>query len=282
MLNSSSKYLIERNTLVSVVIPTWNRSRFLVDAVQSVIQQDYPFFEVIIVDDQSTDDTKYQISKIQDSRIRYFRTQIGKNIGRSRNFGIKQSSGSLIAFLDSDDLWSHNHLSEALSKLEEHDLVYSNLILIDENGCKIGLLKSRTLSEPQFENLLKFGNPIGTSSVVVRREVIEAVGFFSEDSQFMGIEDYELWVRIANRSADFRHLETATVSYRVHSTSISVAPGNPYSILWKHGRKLKFRSFVKASIHATLNWLRACRRFLLDRSNRLHRRGKVRNLTTGI
>src|SRR6478736_9323873 len=106
--------------LVSIIVPTYNRAHLIGETIQSVIDQSYINWELIIVDDGSTDDTKKKVEEFNDKRIRYFFIEHTGLIGAVRNFGMKNTRGELIAFLDSDDLWLSNKLEYQLSLLKEY------------------------------------------------------------------------------------------------------------------------------------------------------------------
>jgi glycosyltransferase involved in cell wall biosynthesis len=189
--------------LVSVVIPTYNASNFLIKAIQSVINQTYKNWELIIVDDGSTDQTRQIVEEFQkkDSRIKYF-FQNNKGQGAARNLGIKNASGNYIAFLDSDDEFFENKLERVISYFEKDKnigLIYTDAIIIG------GHLYNKRRSEiftPYSGNIytkLLFNNFITTSTVVVRRGVLQDCGLFDESDLLRNFEDYDLWLRIAKK-----------------------------------------------------------------------------------
>ena len=109
----------ENEIFVSVVVPTYNRAHLIGETIQSVIDQTYSNWELIIVDDGSEDDTKNIIDKFADKRIHYFAIDHCGIFGKVRNVGMQRANGDLIAFLDSDDLWKPNKLSFQLSLLKQ-------------------------------------------------------------------------------------------------------------------------------------------------------------------
>src|SRR5688572_27262369 len=111
------KNAIDRNSLISVVIPTFNRAHLISEAIESVLAQSYPNWELIIVDDGSTDETQSLIRNFSDTRIRYFRIEHSGSFGTVRNFGIQASKGEYIAFLDSDDIWDPMKLEKQLQTI---------------------------------------------------------------------------------------------------------------------------------------------------------------------
>ena len=107
---------------VSVILPTYNRAEILKKSIDSVLMQSYPEFELLIVDDGSTDNTKELVASYEDSRIRYLYTEINRGAAAARNFGIENASGNadFIAFEDSDDLWHKDKLKKQIKEMEQH------------------------------------------------------------------------------------------------------------------------------------------------------------------
>jgi glycosyltransferase involved in cell wall biosynthesis len=183
---------------VSVIIPTFNRPQKVVRAVTSVLNQSLKDFEIIVVDDSSTDNTNMALSKYMAS-IRYIRHPVNRGVSAARNIGIKSSAAPWIAFLDSDDYW----LSEKL---------YDQMEFIDRNpgtvACQteeIWIRKGRRVNPKRkhkkssgdiFKQSLKLCL-VSPSSVILRRSLFEEVGLF--DETLPAAEDYDLWLRISCR-----------------------------------------------------------------------------------
>ena len=126
------------NPLISVIIPTFNRSELLLKAIESVEKQIYPNYEILICDDGSTDDTEQAVKPLINDKVRYLK-QENKGPGAARNLGIKSSNGQLIAFLDSDDSWMPEHLSyvvEFFNLYPDADMVYTQNEVISDDGEK--------------------------------------------------------------------------------------------------------------------------------------------------
>lgn len=206
---------------VSVIIPTYNREKYLPEAIDSVLNQTFQDFELIIVDDGSTDNTK-EILKPYLSKIRYI-YQKNKGPSAARNTGIRYSTGEWIAFLDADDIWLLYKLKLQVKYLEEHPdiaLVYADLGVFNEKGViEKNHYLSRKISRPTgyiFQELVM--RPlISTITVMVRKSIFDTVGLFSEDL-LIG-EDYELWLRIA-KNYKIGYLPKVVAMYRIHKLSI--------------------------------------------------------------
>lgn len=192
---------------VSVIIPTYNRADLLPMTVESVFAQTYKNYEIIIVDDGSTDNTKEIVEPyLSKSNIRYF-YQENRKQASARNNGIRNSEGEYIAFLDSDDLWHPEKLDLQVKVLEEHPevgLVYSNQSLLQEDSSKDevryppGVLKSGNI----FKDLLIRKFYCSTSGLLVRKSVLDDVGFFDESLR-NALEDWELSLRISKKYKAF-------------------------------------------------------------------------------
>jgi len=211
--------------LVTVVIPTWNRLPLVEDAVKSVIAQTYPHWELVVIDDGSTDGTAERLSAIRDSRIKVLSAPHGGHLGEVRNRGAAAGSGALIAFLDSDDLWLPRKLEHQVRAMGETGAgwSYSRFELMDESGTTTPLpadafhLKSGDI----VAELFSFKLTMQTSTLVVRRELFEAAGRFSEDPRVYNLgEDYELYMRLALRAHAVAFNETL-VRIRRHAGNTS-------------------------------------------------------------
>lgn len=183
--------------LFSVIIPTYNRAHLIKRTIDSVLQQEYPHFEIIVVDDGSTDNTGEIVKSIHDERIKYIK-QKNSERGAARNTGIKNAIGNYIGFLDSDDIYYPNHLysaKDAIRKTNADFIIHSYNIISGK--------KMMTFKNPNRSNLahalLKMGNFIHTSSVVIKKDFL-INNLFQEDRELSVSEDYELWLRLSART----------------------------------------------------------------------------------
>lgn len=183
-----------RNPFFSIVIPTYNRAGFIQKTILSVLAQDFSDFEIIVVDDGSTDNTKTVVQNILDERVRYHRKDNAER-GAARNTGIQISKGNYITFLDSDDIVYSNHLSTAFDFQfvnKSPDTFHLAYQIISSDG--IVLKKIDTLKSINQD--IVSGNPLSCIGVFVRQDVMRA-NLFNEDRDLSGLEDWELWIRIA-------------------------------------------------------------------------------------
>lgn len=208
--------------LFSVVMPVYNQAKYISQAVQSVIDQTMDSWELLIVDNHSTDETVNLIEAFRDPRIKLSFIDNHGVIAKSRNQAIRSSLGKYIAFLDSDDAWSPSKLEEISLVLDRQPgLIYHWVNLISENGSHIGSTRSRKIVRPIFEDLLIHGNPIVNSSVVVPRKSLIDVGLINESKEVIGVEDYNSWLRLASSGMNFLRIPKILGDYRLHAESIS-------------------------------------------------------------
>lgn len=206
--------------LVSIIMPTYNREKYLPFAIDSVITQTFNNFEMIIVDDGSSDNTKQLIEQYKnDKRIRYFYQE---NQGQSvaRNVGLKQANGKYICFLDSDDLFMPEKLAKQVAFLENNPeiaITHSDEELIDENGHVFSTYNMERYSGILYEKLL-IDNCISITTAMVRRECFEELGMFDETVKVA--DDYELWLRFSTKYK-FHYEAQYFAKYRVMKNQLS-------------------------------------------------------------
>lgn len=206
--------------VVSVVIPTKNRAHYLSFAIQSVLNQTFEDFELLIVDAVSRDSTREVVSGFKDKRIRYIKEEIDRGPSASRNTGIIDSKGEFIAFLDDDDLWMPKKLEKQLSLFRKNqlvDVVYTGCLEFRDKGRILGYRIPQTKGNI-FPRIL-MNNFLGNcSTVMVKKECFDKVGLF--DERLQGFEDYDLWIRLA-KYCQFDYVKEPLVLYRFHEKRIT-------------------------------------------------------------
>lgn len=213
------------NPLVSVVIPTYNRASYLGDAIDSVLQQTYANYEVIVVDDGSTDGTDNLI-QTYGQRVRYIREK-NQGVSVARNEGVRISGGDYIAFLDSDDIWMPDKLGRQISLLNrfpECDLSFSPAWIVNARLDRIQgfpLFGGLAANEITLERLY-LTDIILIPTVLLRRDVFWAVGGFDPDIRFG--EDWLFVLRLLSRGALVAYLSEPLASIRRHSPTQSHFP----------------------------------------------------------
>ena len=218
--------------LVSVVIPTYNSAKFITQTIDSVLSQTYSNYEIIVVDDGSTDASNSICHALAqtDERIRLV-WQRNKGLAAARNTGIRHSMGEYIAFLDSDDLWHPEKLSQHVKLLNQYTNVgvsYSASKFINEQGQEIGLSQQPKCQNIQAKDVF-LRNPVGNGSApVIRKAVFTEISFKTDDDiQFFHeclrqSEDIECWVRIATTTNwQFAGIAQALTYYRVNNGGLS-------------------------------------------------------------
>ena len=199
---------------VSVVIATYNMAAYLPLAVRSALNQTYRDIEVLIVDDGSTDDTNSVVKPfLEDPRTRYIFQQ-NKGQAAAKNRGINESRGRYVAFLDADDLWTHEKLERQLPLFRRSatvGVVYSRVAYIDETGKELGVADNE-LFKGQVSGPLLIRNFIGFGTSIVKKECFDRLGVFDERLQ-MGI-DYDLWLRLSTEY-EFDFVDRPLLHYRL-------------------------------------------------------------------
>ena len=188
-------------------MPNYN-SVFLERAINSVINQIYNNWELIIIDNLSYNSPDILIMKLINKKIKYYKFNNHNNIAKSRNFGITKSKYDWIAFLDSDDVWDKKKLLEVKRVFEKKnsDLVYHTMCYLPKSFGFIKkkiIDKSNHIEEPIFDSLIKSGNGIANSSVVVKKNKLIEIDLISEKKEKYSWEDYDCWLRLASKKIKF-------------------------------------------------------------------------------
>lgn len=210
--------------LVSVVIPTYNHARFLGRALQSVLGQTYTHWEAIVIDNYSTDNTDEVVQGFTDPRITYLKIHNNGVIAASRNAGIRAAKGEWVAFLDSDDWWTEDKLQACFDCINDSvDVVYHDLEIVrtPPSFFRRKAIESLQVKKPVLIDLLVRGNVISTSSILVRKGLLNQIDGMSEDPDMVAAEDYNTWLRIAKLTDGFRYLSGRLGFYKLHNQGVS-------------------------------------------------------------
>ncbi|MEO9468061.1 glycosyltransferase [Parasphingorhabdus sp.] len=222
-----------KQPLISVVMPVYNVERYVREAVQSVLDQTYENFELIIVDDGGTDASINICSEFTDPRISIVR-QANRGLAGARNRGISRAHGTLVAMLDSDDRWLPDKLmlhAIHLTCNSHVDVSYSGSHLIDEDGNRLRVAMRPKLGKISSSDIIA-RNPVGNGSApVIRKTALDKIAFqhpdYSErtcyfDESFKQSEDIECWLRMAlSSSASFEGIGGLLTEYRIVSGALS-------------------------------------------------------------
>ncbi len=222
MIQVNNFIKLKKTDLISVILITYNAEEFVRLAIDSVLNQTYRDFELIIIDDGSIDNTieiiKDYTSK-SDRIISMFYEHSG-NVGKLRNEAIKISKGEYIAIIDGDDIWSEEKLMLQIQFMEQFDLICTNANEIDSAN---NIIKVRYFQENIPEKLtldfLAYKNYVITSSVLMRKDIVIKAGMFEDDVGIRG-EDYILWLNIA-QIGNILFLDRSLIKYRRHTGNLS-------------------------------------------------------------
>ena len=186
--------------MFSVIIPAYNAASFIKNSISSVLDQTVQDFEILVVDDGSTDDTKNVMQSIVDNRLVYI-DQPNGGVSAARNTGILNAKGDYICFLDADDLWKENHLEEILNLINQYPTASVFLTgheILLHNGASIvktcPIVENTLLIDNMFEHIFRHGYFIHTNSIVCKKNAFDVVGLFE-----VGVkngEDDDMWYRL--------------------------------------------------------------------------------------
>ncbi len=222
----------KNNVLISVVVPLYNSEKYIKKTIQSVIRQTYNNWELFIIDDCSIDNSKEIVKKLVESDNRIQLIELDINSGgpaKPRNIGISLSHGEYVAFLDSDDIWYSNKLSQIVQYLIYDDKI--DVVCHDERLKIMGestniVLHHGPYDKDFYKTMLIGGNRLSTSATCVRTSfLMDNNLYFSELSNYVIVEDYDLWLRLANQDAVFKFIENPLGEYAIQNKSISLNTG---------------------------------------------------------
>ncbi|MGQ0569536.1 MAG: glycosyltransferase family 2 protein [Armatimonadota bacterium] len=227
--------------LVSVIIPTYNRAEVVTRAIDSVLAQVYEPIEIVVIDDGSTDETRQAVAAYE-NRVEY-RYGANRERGAARNAGLEATSADLVAFLDSDDEMLPGHLDSLVGALIDRPdvgIAYSRAEFFDDGSGEPFDVFPRSPVEGDAFLECAIANRMTIGSVIVRRALLDRVGWFDEDRELAGMEDWELWTRCLGASAVV-FIPSVTVRIHFHSRN---TVGNPSAMerairsaarkIWEH------------------------------------------------
>ena len=212
------KMMQNKDKLVSIITPLYNGERYIRDTIASVQSQTYKNWEMVIVDDGSTDDSQNIVMELaaKDQRICYYKNECNMGVAETRNRAIQLAKGKYIAFLDSDDLWKNNKLEKQIAWMEEKNsaFCYTACEIIDEMGNTTGKVR-HVPADVDYKMLLK-SNVIPCLTVVLDR-----TKFTSIVMPKLGHEDYATWLTLLQECERAEGIDEVLASYRETSSSLS-------------------------------------------------------------
>ncbi|MBX3255005.1 MAG: glycosyltransferase [Chitinophagaceae bacterium] len=208
--------------LVSIILPCYNAEKYLKDCLNSILKQTYPCFELLIINDGSTDTTINIIKSYKDNRIRLVNNDTNCGIVYCLNQGIKQAKGKYLARIDADDIMHEERLQKQVRYLEDRRnndvaIVGSSHFVIDDTGRMIGL-KQYPVSDAEIKTFMLFQNPFSHPSVMIRATALKKMKY---NSKYKHAEDYNLWFNLSGKYKFANLLEFLTY-YRVHPANTSL------------------------------------------------------------
>lgn len=222
--------------LVSIIMPAYNAEKYIAASIQSALDQTYGNWELIVVDDGSTDRTAVVVREFveRDPRVKYIFQENGR-LGKARNAGIGNASGSLIAFLDSDDLWIETKLEAQTRAMAEKDadVVFSKAWIFTNEEITTQTETTRStvglFLGPDFFDSLVRQNQLPLSTVLLKKSALDRVGLFEEAKPYHGCEDYDLWLRLAKAGFVFYGMPDVLARYRRHDTAMTAVASNSFN-----------------------------------------------------
>lgn len=214
--------LLNNYPFFSVIIPTFNRAEKLNRALDSLAAQTLKDFEVIVCDDGSTDRTKEVVDSFKGKiTVTYLREENWGGPARPRNNGLRVAQGKWICFLDADDWWYPQKLATVFASTDKADIIHHDCAVFDGNGKKFINMRGRQLKKPVFIDLMTRWNALHTSTVCIKKTIMDQVGGFSEEKKLIAIEDFELWLRISRITDHFVHIPCLLGAYWAADDNIS-------------------------------------------------------------
>ena len=256
---------VEQDPLVSIIIPNYNHAQYVGDAIWSVLTQEYRNFEIIVVDDGSTDNSREVITQFGD-KVQYIH-QKNAGLSAARNTGIKASKGVLIGVLDADDMYESIFLSTLVVTLQENpdaDGVYCGYQFVDHKNNLLPQIEARPVDHDKLYDALLDGNFFVPESIFLRRYVYDNVGLF--DETLRACEDWDVWLRVTKKYK-IVHSPNILTRHRILPGSMSTDPQRMLTyrlaVLKKHvgdepvgnGSSIAHRAYGRAYLGSCVEYL---------------------------
>jgi len=237
--------------LVSIITPVYNTERFITDTINSVLNQTYQNWEMLLVDDCSSDNSAEIVKKFveQDARIKYIKLDKNAGVANARNVGMKKATGEYIAFLDSDDMWDANKLTKQIKFMKDnkYHFTYTAYEIVDPEGKPLNKAVG-VPTEVSYKDLLK-QNIIGCLTVVVKSHVIKDL-----EMPKLKHEDFAFWLSIIKKGTVARGLNENLAKYRKLDDSLSANKFKTIGWMWNIYRKHEKLNLIE-SLNYQLNFI---------------------------
>ena len=234
-----------KNELISIIMPTYNCAKFIKETIQSVINQTYENWELVIVDDCSNDNTEEIVASFNDKRIKYHRLEKNSGAAVARTTAMKMATGNYMAFLDSDDLWKKDKLEKQLDFMKKNNYNFTCTAYeqIDEEGNKLNKV-IKTKKKANYNRIL-LDCPVGNSTVMYN---VDNLGKF-EVPNIRKRNDDALWLQILKKEKFIYGMPDVLMEYRIRNNSIS---SNKLSLIkyhWQLYREIEHLSVIRSAFH---------------------------------
>lgn len=233
------------NELVSIIMPTYNCAKFIKETIQSVLNQTYENWELVIVDDCSNDNTEEIVESFNDKRIKYHKLEKNSGAAVARTTAMKMAIGNYMAFLDSDDLWKKEKLEKQLEFMKKNNYNFTCTAYeqIDEEGNKLNKI-IKTKKKANYNRIL-LDCPVGNSTVMYN---VDNLGKF-EVPNIRKRNDDALWLQMLKKEKFIYGMPDVLMEYRIRNNSIS---SNKLSLIkyhWQLYREIEHLSVIRSAFH---------------------------------
>ena len=235
-----------KGPLVSVIINCFNGEKYLRESLNSVYEQTYKNWELIFLDNNSTDNSYKILKKNFDKRIKYFRSKKVLKLYQARNYAVKKARGTYITFLDTDDFWKNNFLKKHLNIIQKFnsEIVYSKYFIMDEQRNKIYLKEEKNLISGYITQYLLNNYNVGILAVMIKKKIFNQYKF-NDNLNIIG--DFDFFIRLSLKHK-FIALNNALSVYRFHKDNFTSRNTKIYYLEFKHWYRDNFKLINQFSL----------------------------------
>lgn len=210
---------------ISVILPVYNGEKFLKECIESVLNQTHKSFELIIVNDGSEDASEEIVKSFNSERIKYF-SKSNEGVAATRNFGLRKAKGDIISFIDQDDMWNEQYLSEVVKGMKKSDFIYVNGKYLINNNISHNIYTDEqselNKTHNNLERLIEQNFIVSPTQVSIKKDVIQKIGMFDHTLDGSGADDWDYWIRVFSLSnIRILFIERPMIVYRFHDKNNS-------------------------------------------------------------